>query len=182
MQFWQHYCQYTVGEHSLLSFLAARQFSNFTLCQDVTFQFSIDFQFRFFFHLRSSSLDVLWAFFFFFPPLIVESERWRGRSSGWRERLSNQPSEHPSACVDKKGWISWKCSRPKWEMRGICWFANGAEMVENTQQHPVYKNSPALTSYFSSFFFFFTLFTPSLHSLHFFPNFAFFPPFLSMHR
>lgn len=50
-----------------------------------------------------------------------------------------------------KGWMFWKCSRPKREMRGICWFANGAEVVENIQ-HTVHKNTLALTSFFYPFY------------------------------
>lgn len=85
----------SVGEHSLLQ--AARHFliSHNVRMSPLSVQFSSNLDF-FFFHLMSSSLDDV---VFFLSSLIIESEE-AGVQVG--ERLYSQPSEHPSACVDKK--------------------------------------------------------------------------------
>lgn len=81
-------------EPSLLSFLAARQFlishNDGMSPTSVQFISSLDFL-----HTMSSSLNV-----FFKHSLLSQSDEEAGVQV--RVRLHSQPSEHPSACVDKK--------------------------------------------------------------------------------
>lgn len=152
----------SVGEHSPVS----QAVFNFVQCQDVTFECSIHFKF---FPPTPNEFQ----FVVYLPPSahywIRALKRHEFRLE-WGCTAIHQNILQRAQIKKKKGWMFWKCSRPKWEMRGICWFANGAEVAENIQ-HLVYKNTPALTS----FFFFFTL----LHSVYVlsphFPIFLFSP-------
>lgn len=162
--FLPHSFDSTIVSRWTLSSASSQAFFNFTQCQDVTFECSIQFQFRFFFfHLMSSSLDDV---VFFLSSLIIESEE-AGVQVG--ERLYSQPSEHPSACVDKKD----ECSESvqgqseRWE--------ESVDLLMEQRWQRIYSTLRTKTLCSDLYFFFLTLFTPGLCSLPSSSNVAFFP-------
>lgn len=146
-QFWQFYCQQVNSWPPGCYFY-------FTQCQDVTFECPVPVSIIFFFLCWPKWVQVwillyLINFFYFSPFHSLLSHSAEEAGVQVEEREAVQPAIRTSFSLPElKGWMFWKCPRPKREMREICWFANGAEVVKNIQ-HTVHNNTPAPTSFFS---------------------------------